>query len=406
MNRIVIAESGEEVSSVIRQRLKEDGHEVIDCSTAEAALEAVRGGASCVVLSQGVGEELVSGTRRAAPVDVGLVGETPSMRAIKETIQRLAQSPGTPVVISGESGAGKDAVARAIHAATAPLRPFVCLSSQSLSETMLDVELFGAEPAPGSGVARRIGLLEQADGGTLFIDEIADVPPALQGKLARFLEDKTFRPVGGSVDRACETRVIVSTTHELDTLTEAGVLRPDFVYRLAVVTLDVPPLRQRRSDIPLLVDQLLHALSIRLGKPQHTVNSAAMNMLMEHTWPGNVRELGNVLERAVLLGGSEVIEARHLSIPPRAAASVRYRLPPEGIEFRSLEKEVVSQALRIARGNQTRAATLLGMTRDQIRYRMAKFGMSTQDALGDGSGGNGMATKKAGAAPPGDVRAA
>lgn len=411
MDRIVIAGSGsEETSSVLRQRLEAEGHVVIDCSSPEAAIEAVRGGASCVVLSQVIGDVVSSTVRRpvSALTDVALIGETPSMRAIKETIQRLGQSPNTAVVISGESGAGKDAVARAIHAATAPDRPFVYVSPRALSEAMLEVELFGSEPAQGSGEARRIGLVEQGSGGTLFIDEIADIAPALQNKLARFLEDKTFRPVGAATDRACETRVIASTTQELDTLTENGTLRPDFVYRLAVVVVEVPPLRQRRSDIPLLVDHLLRSLSSRLGKAPSSVSTSAMNMLMEHTWPGNVRELSNVLERAVLLGGSDVIDARHLSIPPSTTAGVRYRLPPEGIDFRSLEKEVVSQALRIARGNQTRAATLLGMTRDQIRYRMAKFGMSTQDAIAASArDGNGMTPKKAGGGAPGDdVRAA
>jgi DNA-binding NtrC family response regulator len=320
------------------------------------------------------------GPRVDAQVDEMLVGETPAMRAIKETIRRLCASPTTTVLVTGESGSGKDAVARAIHAATtAPDAPFVYLTPSALRESLLEVELFGIEASASNDGQARAGLLECAGGGTLFLDEISDMPQPLQGRLLRFLQEKSFRRIGAGADRTSDARVIASTSCDIESAAQNGVLRQDLVYRLSVVVIDVPPLRQRRADIPLLVRHFLGSLSKRVGRPLRDATPAAMRLLSEHPWPGNVRELCNVLERAALLGRSDVIDVGDLSIPQAKTSGVDYRLPAGGVDFRKLEREVVEQALRLARGNQTRAATLLGMTRDQIRYRMVKFNMSTRD---------------------------
>jgi len=315
-----------------------------------------------------------------AQIDTTLVGETPGMRTIKETIRRLGGSPSTTVLVTGESGSGKDAVARTIHSATsAKDAPFVYLTPSALRESLLEVELFGIEANAATDGQARPGLLECAGGGTLFLDEISDMPQALQGRLLRFLQEKSFRRIGAASDRTSDARVIASTSCDIATAAQNGVLRQDLVYRLSVVVIEVPPLRHRRADIALLVTHFLDGLSKRLGRPLRGVSPAAMRVLTEHPWPGNVRELGNVLERAALLGHSDVIDVADLSMPPARTSGVDYRLPAGGVDFRKLEREVVEQALRLARGNQTRAASLLGMTRDQIRYRMVKFNMSTRE---------------------------
>jgi DNA-binding NtrC family response regulator len=365
----------------------------------EDAVAALRAGAYYAVRSPIHPEEITVLMRRAleqtsalrrtpaTPSDVEarveslLVGESPAMRAIKDTVRRLGASPTTTVLVTGESGAGKDAVARAIHAATVDDGPFIYLTPSALREPLLEVELFGIEPGPSNGQART-GLLECASGGTLFLDEVADMPQQLQGRLLRFLEEKTFRRLGAVADRTSNARVIASTNRDIEAAAESGALRPDLVYRLSVVVIDVPPLRERRPDIPLLVRHFVRSLAERLGSPVQDVSPQAMNLLVEHSWPGNVRELVNVLERAILLSESPVLDTRHFSIRLSKPTSLSYQLPPEGIDFRNLEREIVVQALRLARGNQTRAASLLGMTRDQIRYRMAKFGMNTQEVVG------------------------
>jgi len=372
---------------------------IVVSATADDAISALKGGALFSPRGPASAEEVALLTTRAleAPrssrgstppasrlatqIESVLVGQDPAMRAIKETIRRLAQSPSTTVLVTGESGSGKDAVARAIHAATAPEGEFVYLTPSALREPLLEVELFGIEES--TDARARAGLLECAGGGTLFLDEISDMPQSLQGKLLRFLQEKTFRRIGDTSDRTSDARVIASTSCDVEAAEKDGVLRSDLVYRLSVVIIEVPPLRHRRADIPLLVKHFIENVSVKLGRPIKEVSSQAMHLLLEHPWPGNVRELANVLERAVLLCEKDVIDVADLSIPPAKTSGVDYRLPAGGIDFRKLEREVVEQALRLARGNQTRAATLLGMTRDQIRYRMVKFNMSTRDRGSD-----------------------
>lgn len=362
-------------------------------STAQDAVEALRAGAYYAARPPYAAEELSLLVRRALrstqatrqngmSAAAALIGETPAIRAIRETINRLSTSPTTSVLVTGESGTGKDTVARAIHAATNGGGGFVHVTPSALPEQMLEAELFGVEAAASADGLSHSGLLERADAGTLFLDEVSDMPASLQAQLLRFVEGKVFRRLGAIEDRVSQARVVASTSRDIHAAVKNGTLRAELAYRLAVLTIELPPLRERRADIPLLVQHLLPILSARLERQVRAVSDTGLKLLVDYSWPGNVRELGNVLERAALLNPSEVLEAQHLSITKAKSSPVEYRLPPQGIDFRELEREVVVQALRLARGNQTRAASLLGMTRDQIRYRMAKFGMSSRDGNG------------------------
>jgi len=371
---------------------------IVIADSAEEAVAALRAGARYSARAPASPDEVSLLARRALeeprssrplgvtdvahaddPVGALLVGETPAISAIRDTIRRVADSPSTTVLVVGESGTGKDTVARAVHAATRREGPFVYLTPSALQEPLLEVELFGIEPTAARDGTARAGLLEHASAGTLFLDEVYDMPVALQGKLLRFLQEKTFRRIGSVAERTSDTRIVASTSRDIGVSPTDSALRPDLVHRLSVVVIDLPPLRHRRADIPLLVRHFLEVVSRRIGRPLRDVSPAALRLLSAHSWPGNVRELANVLERAALLGRSDVIEASDLTILPAKATGVGYRLPAGGIDFRKLEREVVVQALHLARGNQTRAASLLGMTRDQIRYRMVKFNMSTRE---------------------------
>src|SRR5690606_6860219 len=306
-----------------------------------------------------------------------LVGESAEIRAIRDAIQRLRARPTTSVLITGESGSGKDTVARLLHAETNQGGPLVQLSAASAtSPEALEAELFGYET---SGGQVRRGLAEQADGGTLLLGEIVDVPASLQSKLLRFVQERTFRRVGGTTDLVSEARVIATSSQNLDAAVRDGSLKRELAYRLAVVTIGIPPLRQRRGDIPLLATHFLGRIAGASGSKPRTLSDPVMKRLVEYSWPGNVRELANLLEGAVLLTDSEVLDIAHFPQLTGSRPGLDYRLPSQGIDFRELEREVLAQALRLASGNQTRAASLLGLTRDQIRYRMAKFGMNSRD---------------------------
>ncbi len=371
---IVVARSSEDAISALREGAHFAARAPIDVEEvallANRALEAPR---SRRVLARGAG---------STNIDELLVGRTPAMSSIKETIRRLSTSPGTTVLVTGESGSGKDAVARTLHAATAPDASFVYLTPSALREPLLEVELFGIESGASPDHATHAGLLECAGCGTLFLDEISDMPPSLQAKLLRFLEGKTFRRIGATEDRTSEARVVASTSSDVHAAARNGVLRSELLYRLLVVVIEVPPLRERRTDIPLLVTHFLDAFARRLGRPRLTATPSALRSLTAHAWPGNVRELANVIEQAALLSEKDTLDVSDFSLPPPRPSRVEFRLPAGGIEFRKLEREVVEQALHLARGNQTRAASLLGMTRDQIRYRMLKFNMNFRDAAG------------------------
>ena len=312
--------------------------------------------------------------REAAPWSFDrLLGESP---VVRELLVKVSSSPASTILLTGESGTGKDLAARCVHHASARAgRPFMHITCSAMPETLLESELFGHEKGAFTDARQqKKGLLEQAEGGTVYLDEIGEMTPLLQAKLLRFLEEKTFRRVGGGADITVDVRVIAATNRDLDNAVVNKEFREDLYYRLSVLSVPLPPLRERAGDLPLLVKFFVDDFDREFGKTVREVSAEAMKLLESHHWPGNIRELRNVLERAVLLSEGATLEAEDLRvIAPRVPIGDGFRLPPHGLVFEDLERELVRQALDRAGGNQTRAATLLGMTRDQIRYRIQKF---------------------------------
>jgi transcriptional regulator with PAS, ATPase and Fis domain len=255
------------------------------------------------------------------------------------------------------------------------------ITCTALQDTLLESELFGHEKGSFTDAkAQKKGLFELAHGGTVFLDEIGDMSPSLQAKLLRVLEEKAFRRIGGTQDLKVDVRVIAATNKHLEKAIEEKKFREDLYYRLNIITIDVPPLRDRREDIPLLVDHFLKRFSQEFRKAVVDVNGDALAKLQGYDWPGNVRELRNVIERAVLLGSGTIVSAEDVSLGRTAISGERdkrlFSLPTKGVKFDELEKDIVTQALERTGGNQTKAGELLGMSRDQIRYRIQKFGFA------------------------------
>jgi two-component system, NtrC family, response regulator AtoC len=304
-----------------------------------------------------------------------LIGASDSIRAVKVLVHRVAEKA-TTVLLAGESGTGKDLVARAIHAESGRAGgPFMNITCSALPESLLENELFGHERGAFTDAQRqKSGLLEQANGGTVFLDEIGDVSLGVQAKLLRFLEEKVFRRLGGVSDVRPDVRVIAATNRDLRQAVREGRFREDLLYRLSVVDIELPPLRDRKGDVEILAKYFVDRFNKEFRTKVTGVTSRALGMLDAHWWPGNVRELRNTMERAMLLHDCEVLDVDHFKIAEPVRAEHRpYDLPVDGIDFRDLERELIKTALERTQGNQSRAAALLHMTRDQIRHRMAKF---------------------------------
>jgi two-component system response regulator AtoC len=306
-----------------------------------------------------------------------IVGESPPLLAVKALLQKVASSPASTVLLTGESGTGKDLAAKVIHYnSSRAAKPFMNITCSALPESLLESELFGHERGAFTGADRqKRGLFEMADGGTVFLDEIGEMVPALQSKLLRFLEEKTFKRVGGAADIHVDVRVISATNRNLHEEVRQGKFREDLFYRLNVLPIPLPPLRTRTDDIARLVTFYIDAYNSEFKKRIRGVTPEAMQQLQRYPWPGNVRELRNAVERAMLLAEGETLTAADLS--GAAAGPVRLSdqvdLPAAGIDLEQLERSLLVQALERTGWNQTRAATLLGLNRDQIRYRIEKF---------------------------------
>jgi DNA-binding NtrC family response regulator len=324
--------------------------------------------------------ELAQGAAPARPLPEtrgDLVGTSAAMLAVWKLIGRAAASR-APVLITGETGTGKELVARAIHAYSDRAgAPFVAVNLAALPPTLIESELFGHERGAFTGAtARRSGRIEAAGQGTLFLDEIGDLDPALQTKLLRVVQEGTFERVGGNDAVPAPARLIAATSKPVRPGTAGAALREDLYYRLAVIEIDLPPLRVRRSDIPLLV---AHALR---STPARAVSEEAMQRLTAYTWPGNVRELFHVVERAAVLSGGEVIDLPNLPEPLRAAAPAP--VGDDDLSMRAavarVEKDLILRALERAGGNRSAAARLLGIARAQLYAKMEEHGITSKAA--------------------------
>ncbi len=310
-----------------------------------------------------------------------IVGQSPAMQAVKSLLARVAASPASTVLLVGETGTGKDLAAKALHYNSHRAhRPFVHITCSAIPELLLESELFGHERGAFTDARQqKRGLFETAAEGTVFLDEIGEMSPALQAKLLRVLEDKTFKRVGGLSDVCVDVRVVAATHRNLEQLLNEGKFREDLFYRLQVMPIVLPPLRERLDDVPLLASYFVRRFNRELRRHVNGIAPAAVTRLQQHSWPGNVRELKNAIERAMLLIDGDTLEPEHLTMLVRTVPAARVQLPPEGVKIRELERDLLVQALERSGWNQTRAAQLLGLNRDQIRYRMEKFRIRRPD---------------------------
>ena len=307
-----------------------------------------------------------------------IIGESPAMRQVKALLARVASSPASTVLLTGETGTGKDLAAKAIHYNSArSTRSFVNITCSALPEQLLESELFGHERGAFTDARQqKRGLFETADAGTVFLDEIGEMTPALQAKLLRFLEEKTFKRVGGLADLRVDVRVVAATNRNLEEEVKQGRFREDLFYRLQVMPIALPPLRERTGDVALLAKFYIDRFNSEFRKRVRGLSAAATSTLDHYGWPGNVRELKNAIERAMLLVEGDLLEPEHFTTLTRTVSPTQFRLPPEGVNLDEVERQLLMQALERASGNQTQAAHLLGINRDQVRYRIEKFGLS------------------------------
>jgi len=316
-----------------------------------------------------------------------IVGESTAMKKMLGLAAKVAESDVASVLLQGESGTGKDLVAKAIHYGSQRAeRPFVAVNCAALPATLIESELFGYEKGAFTDAkARKEGLFEQAEGGTLLLDEIGELELSLQAKLLRILEEGAFRRVGGLKDIPLDVRVLAASNRDLKTESEAGRFRLDLYYRLSVIQIDIPPLRERGDDVLLLAQHYIDTIGIRLKRNRKITGLApeARDVFRKYHWPGNVRELRNVIERALILEENNQITTEYLpggllaspqsSSTTNVDAAAQFVLPAQGISLDEAELSFVRQAIERSGGNQTRAADLLGISRDQLRYRLKKL---------------------------------
>jgi DNA-binding NtrC family response regulator len=305
-----------------------------------------------------------------------IIGEHPAMQRLIKTIAQIAPSRAT-ALIHGESGTGKELIAQAIHQnSPRKLKPFVRLNCAALAESLLESELFGHEKGSFTGaVGRREGRFKQADGGTLFLDEVSEIPLSVQVKLLRFLQEKQFERVGGNETLTVDVRIVAATNRELRERVKSGAFREDLYYRLNVVELDVPPLRVRKSDIPLLAHHFLRKFAAENEVNIRGFTDDGLRALLAYPWPGNVRELENAIERAVVMCTGALIDSEHL--PGRngeGTHDVAMLVP--GVTMAELERMAILQTLEAVSGSTARAAELLGISRRKIQYRLKEWGMT------------------------------
>jgi DNA-binding NtrC family response regulator len=311
-----------------------------------------------------------------------ILGSSKHMKNVLEIMAKVAKSDASTVLVQGESGTGKELVAKWIHYESARAeKPFVAINCAAVPATLLESELFGHEKGAFTDAkASKKGLFELADGGTVFLDEIGDMEIGMQAKLLRFLEDRTFRRIGGTKSIPVDVRIISATNKDLIKAIEDKSFRNDLYYRLQVIPIFLPALRERKDDILVLVNHFMETFSREFAKPMKGISSMAEKLLVEYSWPGNIRELKNVIERAIILGTDENLLLENLPLEIVAKASqmsvpmTTFKLPPEGIDIEEVERELIKQSLEITDWNQSKAAKKLNLGIDAFRYRMKKFG--------------------------------
>ncbi len=316
-----------------------------------------------------------------------LIGRSQPMRALYRTIEKVGATDATVLVV-GESGTGKELVARSLHRASRRAeRPFVAVNCAAIPDTLIESELFGHEKGSFTGAhRRREGRFEEANGGTLLLDEIASMPMPLQATLLRVLQERRFTRVGGSGEVESDVRVIAASNRDLPALVSEGTFREDLFYRLNVISIELPPLRDRMEDVPLLAATFLDHASARHNAEIRSLPPEVLRILMEHGWPGNVRELANAVERLVLLAedGRPRIEDLPAELQRSAVGDdgCPFSLPADGLIWEQVERGLMAQALERSQGNRAAAARLLGLTYKAFLYRLEKFGMAAENENG------------------------
>jgi DNA-binding NtrC family response regulator len=324
-------------------------------------------------------EVLTKAVSQMAAVEEEIVGVSDAMERVKKMIVKVAASNST-VLIRGESGTGKERIARAMHKASPRVNErFQAVNCAAINENLLESELFGHEKGSFTGaVGEKKGLFEIADKGTLFLDEIGEINVSMQAKLLRALQEKEVLRVGGTRPIKVDVRVLAATNRDLEAMVKDGRFREDLYYRLNVIPINIPPLRQRRDDLQLLTDHFLRKHSANLAR-SIKLSPEAKRLIMEYTWPGNVRQLESAIERALLLAEGDEVTVEDLPVEIRSATQSEgaggFRLPPEGISFEELEKSMIIQAMEQTGWNITRAAKLLGLSFRTMQYRLDKFGI-------------------------------
>lgn len=316
-----------------------------------------------------------------------IIGEHPKMKEVYRVITKIAATTST-VLIYGESGTGKELVARAIHdRSPRKERPFMAINCAAIPESLMESELFGHEKGSFTGAnAREIGILEASNGGTVFLDEIGEMNVAMQAKLLRAIQEKEIRRVGGKLNISLDVRIVSATNRELEHEIRRGTFREDLFYRLNVIRINLPPLRERGSDIATLVDFFVAKYRNASGIPVEGISKPALRCLMQYPWPGNVRQLESVIERSVLMAEGSIIQPDDLPSEIGAIASgmgvVPFDLPPEGINFEEMEKALIIKAMERADWVIGKAAPLLGLSYKTLQYRIEKYGIMKPEKRG------------------------
>ncbi|HDK17386.1 MAG TPA: sigma-54-dependent Fis family transcriptional regulator, partial [Nitrospirae bacterium] len=313
-----------------------------------------------------------------------IIGQSKSIRTVISLARKIAKSDATTVLLQGKSGTGKDLLARVIHFHSARTdKPFIEVSCTALPETLVESELFGFEKGAFTDAkTSKKGLIELGDGGAVYLDEVGDMKPSTQAKLLRVIEEKTFKRIGGLRDIKVDVRVIAATNRDLEEAVKSGDFREDLYYRMKVIPVYMPALNERKEDIIPLLEHFINVFSRKLRKEVKKLTPEVEKALMNYSWPGNIRELKNAVERIYILSEGDVVKLEHL---PREIlnatghtmeAKTALKLPAHGISLEEVEKDFISQALKMSEGNQTKAAKLLDLSRDALRYRMQKFNIS------------------------------